>query len=117
MLMSDVGGTAAPPTVTLTFADSAARQIPTASISSGSFRPTNAGGGDTCPARRPCRRPPHSQTFNGTNPNGVWSLYVFDDATGDTGSIGGGWCLNIATAAATHHRSPRRPTRRRSARR
>ncbi|OWY24067.1 hypothetical protein C7N43_05120, partial [Sphingobacteriales bacterium UPWRP_1] len=37
--------------------------------------------------------------FNGTNPNGTWSLYVFDDATGDAGSIGS-WSLEITTGAA-----------------
>ena len=36
--------------------------------------------------------------FNGTNPNGTWSLYVFDDAGGDVGSIGG-WSLEISTGA------------------
>jgi subtilisin-like proprotein convertase family protein len=28
--------------------------------------------------------------FNGTNPNGTWSLYINDDAGGDTGSVTGG---------------------------
>ena len=40
-------------------------------------------------------------TFNGSNPNGVWSLFVVDDAGADAGSIGGGWCLNISSAAIT----------------
>jgi hypothetical protein len=38
--------------------------------------------------------------FNGTNPNGTWSLYVITTAAGDgTGSIAGGWCANITSAA------------------
>jgi uncharacterized repeat protein (TIGR01451 family) len=35
--------------------------------------------------------------FNGTDPNGTWSLYVADDSTGDAGSIVSGWSLNLAT--------------------
>jgi subtilisin-like proprotein convertase family protein len=31
--------------------------------------------------------------FAGENPNGIWSLYVRDDAGGDTGTIAGGWQL------------------------
>ena len=34
-------------------------------------------------------------TFNGSNPNGTWSLYVKDDGAPDSGSIAGGWCLNF----------------------
>jgi subtilisin-like proprotein convertase family protein len=33
--------------------------------------------------------------LNGSPPNGTWSLFVFDDASGDTGSIAGGWSLQI----------------------
>jgi subtilisin-like proprotein convertase family protein len=31
--------------------------------------------------------------FAGENPNGTWSLYVRDDASGDVGTIAGGWEL------------------------
>jgi subtilisin-like proprotein convertase family protein len=104
LLMSDVGGATTsglPPTVTLTFADSAAAQIPPSTISSGMFKPSNAGTGDTLPGAPAVSAATTLATFNGTNPNGVWSLYAFDDATGDIGTIAGGWCLNIATAAPT----------------
>jgi hypothetical protein len=37
--------------------------------------------------------------FSGTNPNGTWSLYVFDDVGGDAGSIGS-WSLSFETGAA-----------------
>ncbi len=43
--------------------------------------------------------------FNGTNPNGTWSLYVFDDVSGDIGSIGS-WSLEITVPATTYAWSP-----------
>jgi subtilisin-like proprotein convertase family protein len=38
-------------------------------------------------------------TFNGSNPNGAWKLYVTDDASSDSGSIAG-WKLDITTSNA-----------------
>jgi uncharacterized repeat protein (TIGR01451 family) len=38
--------------------------------------------------------------FNGSNPNGVWKLFVVDDTTGDAGNIAGGWTLAITTTAS-----------------
>jgi subtilisin-like proprotein convertase family protein len=37
--------------------------------------------------------------FAGIDPNGVWSLYVVDDAGSDPGTLGG-WTLRIGTAVA-----------------
>ena len=31
--------------------------------------------------------------LNGTNPNGVWKLYVVDDTNQKSGWISGSWCL------------------------
>ena len=35
--------------------------------------------------------------FNGVDPNGVWKLFVVDDAGSDVGNIAGGWSLAITT--------------------
>src|SRR6185436_8907409 len=38
--------------------------------------------------------------FNGSNPNGVWSLFIVDDAQPDPGSLSS-WLLSITTTAPT----------------
>jgi subtilisin-like proprotein convertase family protein len=98
ILISEVGHTAGAFGVRLTFADGA----PAASdpLRSGSYQPTNLGAGDSWPA--PAPPPPHGATlagFDGTDPNGTWSLYVVDDAVSDVGAIAGGWCLTISSDA------------------
>jgi subtilisin-like proprotein convertase family protein len=106
ILMSDVGGGTDAVNASITFDDTAATQIG-ATVVSGTFRPTNSGTGDLFPAPAPAA--PFGATlsvFNGTNPNGTWSLFVVDDAGIDTGSISGGWSLTITTAAPACCNSP-----------
>jgi serine protease len=100
IIMSDAGGSASLTNVNLTFDDAAAAQLPDSSqIVSGVYRPTNYGAGDTFPAPAPA---PSAATqlslFNGTDPNGQWQLFVVDDAAGDSGSISGGWCVEIVAS-------------------
>ena len=104
LLMSDVGGTAAVSGANVTFDDAAPAGVPTPLVS-GTFRPTDD---DTqaVDAAFPAPAPAFSgattlSTFNGASGNGVWSLWVVDDAPGDAGSITGGWCLTITTVSAT----------------
>jgi len=33
--------------------------------------------------------------FRGDNPNGNWKLYIYDDATGASGSLSGSWYINF----------------------
>jgi subtilisin-like proprotein convertase family protein len=106
ILMADSGGAGSVSGVNLTFDDAAAAPIPDNSApASGSYQPAvgTTGGGDGCrsPASFPAPAPagpygaPSLSVFNGTDPNGTWSLYVIDDTGGDTGSISGGWSLDI----------------------
>lgn len=103
ILMSDAGGSPDLVNVTLTFDDTAVNILPDSTqITSGTYRPTNSGTGDTFPAPAPAA--PYGSTlsvFNGVNPNGAWRLFVVDDASGDVGNIAGGWSLSITTLDRT----------------
>ncbi len=103
ILMSDAGGSADIVNTTLTFSDAAINNLPGSSqIVSGIYRPTNYNfvddNADVFPAPAPTDTPGSAlSVFNGTNPNGLWQLYVVDDFMYDTGSIAGGWSLNFDT--------------------
>jgi PKD repeat protein len=98
LLMSDASGGADANNVTLTFDDAAASNLPDSSgIVSGTYKPTDFEPGDIFPSPAPAG--PYGTTlsaFNGLNPNGTWSLYVLDDAAGDSGSISAGWSLKFS---------------------
>jgi subtilisin-like proprotein convertase family protein len=97
VLMSDVGGNTSASGVNLTFSDSAANTIPVGGpLTTGTFRPSDddTDGADSFPAPAPAPSTATDlSTFRDINPNGRWSLYIVDDASGDTGSISGGWSL------------------------
>lgn len=106
ILMSDAGGVNPGATnINLTFSQSATSPIPDAAIpATGTFRPSNyvdtptSSLVDTFSAPGPgalTNEPADLFAFNGTNPNGIWNLYVVDDASGDAGSISGGWTLTF----------------------
>ncbi len=100
MLISDVGGGFAISNVTLTLDDNAASSLPaTGQLSSGTFRPANFDPQSPAfPAPAPAG--PYStalSAFKGTDPNGVWSLYVLTEAAHNSGLIAGGWGLTIST--------------------
>ncbi|MFC4800014.1 hypothetical protein ACFPA1_11730 [Neobacillus sp. GCM10023253] len=97
ILMSSAGGGTDINNVTLTFDDNAATTVPTP-IVSGTYRPTNNGIFGTYPPPAPA---PSGNTllsvFNGMDPNGVWNLYIIDQALADSGIMAGGWELHITT--------------------
>ena len=118
IVWSDVGGTGgAIGPLTITLSDLGASFLPVDSpLASGTFKPTNDSTvQDTFPAPAPAGPygnpgPAGAGTgsfasqFNGTNPNGTWSLYILDDTPnsgGETTTIGS-WSLDInATVPST----------------
>jgi uncharacterized delta-60 repeat protein len=108
LVMANAGGFNEIDNVTLTFDDMASGYLPqygqivsgttkpTAYTPVATFFPTNA--------PSPVTNAPVDQSgttlsvFNGTNPNGDWSLFVQDDTGGDFGVIANGWLLNVMTA-------------------
>jgi subtilisin family serine protease len=98
VLMSDVGGATTVSNTTLTF-DDAGLPIPTGTLQSGTYRPTNSLTGDLFASPAPSG--PHGSAlsvFNGTAAAGDWRLFVVDDAGGDIGAIARGWSLEFVGA-------------------
>jgi subtilisin-like proprotein convertase family protein len=108
IIASDVGGTNDWVNANITLDDSAAATMSDGGANgTGTYKPTNIGTGDLFPAPAPAgpyQSPATAGTatfasvFNGLNPNGTWSLYVVDDASLDSGSMTGGWTINVTTA-------------------
>ena len=95
VLMSDTGGAGPVSGRNVAFQDAQPQVGDLSNPSTGPYGPTNLddGGSDAFPAPAPA---PTTTTLNdlGTSPNGVWSLYVNDDALGDSGSISS-WCVRL----------------------
>jgi subtilisin-like proprotein convertase family protein len=80
--------------VTWTFDDEATNWL-YGTTASGTYQPTafTAGIG-LFPAPAPQEAPERRLSiFRGTEPNGVWSLYLYDNVSGNGGAIAGGWSL------------------------
>lgn len=110
LLMSDHGGSFGVNAVTLTCDDRGATGLPNSTqIVSGTYRLSRFG--ETCdpfPVPAPadwCEFGTSLAVFNGTDPNGVWHIFVVDDENADNGELAGGWSLMIETADA----APSRP--------
>ncbi len=111
VLMSDVCGSTAITNMTLTFDDSAATTLPdNSACATGTYRPTNIGLTESF--RSPAPTSGYTTTlssFNGTNPNGTWSLYIIDDGSPDTGGLLN-WSLSISAPAAVTNTPSNTPT-------
>jgi hypothetical protein len=113
LVLSDAGFTADLVNVSYTFDQAAATAFPdqpATAVPTGTYRPANylglaapePGGADNFPTPGPglLSYPTDFNIFNGTNPNGVWSLYVVDDQVLDVNnSLPSGWSINITVAA------------------
>jgi Ca2+-binding RTX toxin-like protein len=106
IVMSDAGGFDPITDTTLSFDDSAPVFVPDDTTPApGTYKPTDSVemGEENDTFTAPAPGGPYSTAlaaFNGSDPNGTWSLYVFDDAAPDSGDIEG-WSLRIAVAAPT----------------
>lgn len=93
--------------VTYTIADSGATILPNMTAwGPGTYKPTTYFINDVFPAPGPITAygspgptgggtATFASTFNGTNPNGTWSLFIVDFAAQDSGEIAGGWTLEV----------------------
>jgi subtilisin-like proprotein convertase family protein len=80
----------------LTFDQGSPTSVPAAGCTSGVYRPTNGG---AFSGIGPAPAGPYGSTlsvFNTLSANGTWNLWVYDDLGGDSGTISGGWNLDIA---------------------
>jgi subtilisin-like proprotein convertase family protein len=108
IIMSDAGSSTVATNLNITLDDAAASALPDGTgIASGTFKPANYGTGDVFPAPAPVgpylsAAPGGTDTLAsafggvaGGDPNGTWSLYVVDDASGDIGNFNGGWSITV----------------------
>jgi len=91
--------------VDLTFDDGASSGVnPDVPLATGTYKPTdNDGDCDVSGDPYPDAPAPTGTTlaqFNGVNPNGTWSLYVFDDLPSDVGSIAS-WSITFNVVSCT----------------
>ena len=113
MLMSDAGADSDFRGTTLTFDDDARDFVaphPSGVIPSGAYKPTYIGVSDAIPGGVP--REPYNAflaRLGAADPNGMWRLYVWDDAANDVGVIAGGWCVTITSPNAAPSANPGGP--------
>jgi len=119
VLMANAGGTSPNAPATLNFTDTAGQVLPdSVAFVTNDYEPTSYGTVQAFPAPAPASFNTPGSTvggtgtqtlagnFGGTNPNGVWSLYVRDDTSTNepqaVGSIAGGWGLEFVQTTAAN---------------
>ncbi|WP_456379671.1 M6 family metalloprotease domain-containing protein [Thiolapillus sp.] len=94
LLLADVGGGDSVSGIDLTFDDAASSMV-AQPVSTGAYLPTNNG---STAFARPAPPAPYGSrmaALNGSNPNGEWKLFLYDDTGLDAGSLRGGWSIHI----------------------
>jgi subtilisin-like proprotein convertase family protein len=86
--------------VTFTFEDAASAPLPAEPpCPTGTYRPSDVDFGFYL-FYYPAPQPPYPaalSAFTGAQPNGIWQLFVMDEAGAVGGSINGGWSLDLTT--------------------
>jgi Ca2+-binding RTX toxin-like protein len=105
VLVADAGGMATVVNDTITLDDSGPFPVPDSGgfVGGLTYRPGDYEMPGLEPYNQPAPPPPHGQmlsTSSGSNPNGIWSLYVFDDRFPASGQFSGGWSVNVTTSTA-----------------
>jgi uncharacterized repeat protein (TIGR01451 family) len=95
IVMGHAGGPYSATNLTLTFDDAATQSLPVGQLVSGTYLPTDYPPADLFPGLPPASGADVLALFNGLNPNGLWSLYVYDDTEGNSGVIANGWGLGL----------------------
>ncbi|HEX8103719.1 MAG TPA: proprotein convertase P-domain-containing protein [Solirubrobacteraceae bacterium] len=108
LIMSDAGGHTDLVDTDITLDEGAAAPLPDGDpITSGSYRPADYAADTFPPATLydlSSSSPAHA--FDGSTPNGKWTLYVLDDSAGDGGEISGGWTLTLTLGERVTSQGP-----------
>jgi uncharacterized repeat protein (TIGR01451 family) len=95
LLMSHEGGPYSVTNLTLTFDDAASQTLSENQMVSGTYLPSVVTPFIQFPGLVPPSTTEALAIFDGSNPNGYWSLYVYDDTAGNDGVISSGWSLGL----------------------
>ena len=96
-VMGDAGNATDISNATITLDDQSGNALPDGvALTAGTYHPSNIAGADSFDAPAPALSGNETlAAFNGLNPDGEWRLFIDDDFNADTGSISGGWELEI----------------------
>lgn len=101
LLMAGAGGGYDADGLSIQFADDAPLALPLDQpLNTAAYRPGNLAPTNHFPGTGFIVQPNFATSLSAlrrTNPNGDWSLYIYDSQGGDAGAIRGGWVLRIST--------------------
>jgi uncharacterized repeat protein (TIGR01451 family) len=95
VLMAHAGGPSSVTNLALTFDDSSTNVLSEIPLVSGAYHPGQIPPLDSFPGVSGQPSNTNLSVFIGGNPNGLWSLYVYDDTPGNDGNIANGWTLGL----------------------